>query len=62
MGLKRLGLIASAVTFARSERGKRMIADARRKYDTPANRAKVKEAVGNLRGSRPASPGPRRPS
>lgn len=45
----RLGLIASAVAFARSERGQRLIADARRKYDTPENRAKLSEAIGNLR-------------
>jgi hypothetical protein len=57
--MKRLGLIASGVAFARSERGQRMIADARRKYDTPENRAKLKTTVGNLRRSRSA-PGARR--
>jgi hypothetical protein len=51
MGIKRLGLIASAVAFARSERGRRLIADARRKYDTPENRARLAETVGNLRRS-----------
>lgn len=49
MRMRRVGLLASAVAFARSERGQRMIADARRKYDTPENRAKLSEAIGNLR-------------
>ena len=60
MGMRRLGLIASAVAFARSERGQRMIADARRKYDTPENRAKLSQAVGNLRSSRSAADSSRR--
>jgi len=59
MGLRRLGLIASAVAFARSERGQRLIADARRKYDTPENRAKVRQAVSNFRDSRAAGGGTR---
>ena len=59
MRKKRLGLLATAVAFARSERGQRMIADARRKYDTPENRAKVGQAVSNLR-NRPANGTPRR--
>jgi hypothetical protein len=45
MGLRRLGLIGAAITFARSERGRRMIQQARAKYDTPQNRAKAKEAL-----------------
>jgi hypothetical protein len=49
MRMGRLGLLASAVAFARSERGKRMITEARRKYDTPENRAKVGQAVASLR-------------
>jgi hypothetical protein len=48
--MRRLGLLASAVAFARSERGQQLIAEARRKYDTPANRAKVNQAIGGLRG------------
>jgi hypothetical protein len=43
-------MIGAAVSFARSERGQRMIRDARQKYDTPENRAKAKDAVSNLRG------------
>jgi CHASE3 domain sensor protein len=51
MRLRRLGLLGAAVTFARSERGQRMIQQARQKYDTPENRAKVREAVAGARGS-----------
>ena len=39
-----------AVAFARSPQGQRMIADARRKYDTPANRAKLQQTVRELKG------------
>ena len=59
MRMSRLGLVASAVAFARSERGQRMIADARRRYDTPENRAKLSEAIGNLR-NRSGGPNTRR--
>ena len=34
-----------------------MIADARRKYDTPENRAKAKQAVANLRANRSSTGG-----
>jgi hypothetical protein len=60
MRMRRVAPIASAVAFARSERGQRLIADAGRKYDTPENRAKLSEAIGTLRNrsaagtSRPA--------
>jgi hypothetical protein len=47
-----MGLIGAAVTFARSQRGQRMIQQARQKYDTPQNRAKAREAVAGLRGGR----------
>jgi hypothetical protein len=50
MRMRRAGLLGAAIAFARSERGQRMIADARRKYDTPANRAKLNDAISNLRG------------
>jgi len=49
MRLRRLGLVAAAVTFARSERGQKMIRQARERYDTPENRAKVREAVAGAR-------------
>jgi hypothetical protein len=45
MRLGRASLIGAAVSFARSERGRRMMADARQKYDTPENRAKAREAL-----------------
>ena len=56
MRLRRLGLIAGAVTFARSERGQRLIRQAREKYNTPENRAKAREAVAGLRGTKRARP------
>ena len=45
MRFGRLGLLGAAISFARSERGQRMIRDARLKYDTPANRAKAREVL-----------------
>ena len=54
MRLRRLGLLGAAVTFARSERGQRMIQQAREKYDTPENRAKARETLAGLRGNRRA--------
>ena len=50
MRLKRAGFLGAAITLARSERGQRMIKEARAKYDTPANRAKAKESLSGLRG------------
>jgi hypothetical protein len=55
MNLRRAGLLGMAVSFARSERGQRMIREARTKYDTPANRAKARDLL-----SRKQSPQPRR--
>ncbi|MDT7570296.1 MAG: hypothetical protein QOE05_470 [Actinomycetota bacterium] len=52
--MRRAGLIGAAISFARSERGQRMIRDAREKYDTPANRAKARDALSGLRGGRRA--------
>lgn len=52
MRLKRMGLLGAAVGFARSERGQRMIRDARQKYDTPANRAKARELVNRRKPAR----------
>ena len=52
MRMRRAGLIGAAITFARSERGQRLMRDARDKYDTPANRAKAREALAGLRGGR----------
>jgi hypothetical protein len=54
MRLRRAGLLGMAISFARSERGQRMIRDARDKYDTPANRAKAREALSGRGRSRRA--------
>ena len=47
MGPRRLGLLGAAIAFARSEQGKRMIRQARERYDTPQNRARIREALAN---------------
>ncbi|MCU1591314.1 MAG: hypothetical protein JWP11_2570 [Frankiales bacterium] len=52
MRLRRAGLIGLAISFARSERGQQMIRQTRERYDTPANRAKAREALNGLRGPR----------
>ncbi len=52
MRIGRAGLLGAAITFARSERGQRLIRETRQKYDTPANRAKARQALSGLRGSR----------
>jgi hypothetical protein len=39
----------TAIAFARSERGRHMIDQARQKYDTPANRARVRSTLHGLR-------------
>ena len=49
MSLRRAGLVGMAFTFARSQQGQRLISQARQRYDTPANRAKVRQAVSGLR-------------
>lgn len=49
--LRRAGLLAAAISFARTPQGQRLIAQARQKLDTPENRAKVQEAVAGLRQS-----------
>lgn len=50
--VRRSGLLYAAVAFLRSPQGQRLIAELRAKYDTPANRARVREAVRDLRGRR----------
>ena len=45
MRLRRAGLLMTVIAFARSERGRHMIDQARQKYDTPANRARVRSAL-----------------
>lgn len=49
MRFGRVGLIAAAVTFARSAKGQELIAQARQKLDTPQNRAKVQDTINGLR-------------
>ncbi len=49
----RAGLLGMAVAFARSPQGQRLIAEARRRYDTPENRAKLRQVVAGLRTPRP---------
>jgi hypothetical protein len=48
----RAGLLGAAVAFARSPQGQRMIREARRRYDTPQNRALLKQKVAGLRAGR----------
>jgi hypothetical protein len=52
MRLRRAGLIGAAIAFGRSARGQQLIRQAREKYDTPANRAKARETLSGLRGTR----------
>lgn len=59
MGLRRIGLLGAAISFARSERGRQMIRQARAKYDTPENRARVREAFANRRSTHPSGRTPR---
>lgn len=50
MGLARKGLVgAAAVGFLQSPRGRRVIADARRRLDTPENREKARRLVEQAR-------------
>lgn len=53
----KLALIGGAIAFARSAQGKKAIAQAREKYDTPENRSKVKQAVSSARGGSSSSSG-----
>lgn len=48
----RAGLIGAAMAFARSPQGQRMIREARRRYDTPENRALLRQKVAGLRSRR----------
>lgn len=51
---KKKTLIAGLVALAGSKRGRKMIADARTKYDTPENRRKAGDAISQLRKKRAA--------
>ncbi len=48
----RAGLLGMAMAFARSPQGQRMIREARRRYDTPENRALLRSKVAGLRSGR----------
>jgi hypothetical protein len=48
MRMKRASLIGAAVAFARSPRGQEMLSKARQKYDTPQNRARLRDRMGGL--------------
>jgi hypothetical protein len=48
----RAGLIGAALAFARSPQGQRMLIEARRRFDTPENRAKLRQAVAGARSRR----------
>lgn len=50
--IRQLSLVGAAVTFARSPQGRRLIAQARQRYDTPDNRARLRQAVTDLRARR----------
>lgn len=50
---RRAGLLMTAIAFARSERGQRMIRPAREKYDTAENRARARQALSGRRGAPP---------
>ena len=50
----RAGLLGMALAFARSPQGQRMLMEARRRYDTPANRARLRQTVTDLRRGRRA--------
>ena len=49
---RRAGLLGAALAFTRSEQGKRVIAQARARLDTPENRRKVQDTVRDLRAGR----------
>ena len=44
--------MGAAVAFLRSPQGQRILHDARRRYDTPENRARLQQAVADLRSKR----------
>ena len=52
---KKKTLLAGLVALAGSPKGRKMLADARTKYDTPENRKKVGDAIGQLRKKRSAA-------
>ncbi|GAC1330010.1 MAG: hypothetical protein NVSMB13_17880 [Mycobacteriales bacterium] len=51
MRLRRASVVAAAVAFVQSPQGQQMIARARERFDTPANRAKLQQAAQQLRST-----------
>ena len=51
-GRGRAGMIGAALAFARSPQGQRMLMEARRRFDTPENRDKLRQAVAGARSRR----------
>jgi len=49
---KKKTLLAGLVALASSPKGRKMIADARTRYDTPENRAKAMQTFNRLRSKR----------
>jgi hypothetical protein len=45
-------MITAALAFARSPQGQRMLMEARRRFDTPENRDKLRQAVAGARSRR----------
>jgi len=43
-------VLGAAVAFAKSEQGKQLIAEARERFDTPANREKARQGVSQAAG------------
>jgi hypothetical protein len=47
--MRRAGVLGAAIAFARSPQGQHLIGEARRRFDTPENRAKVRQLVAERR-------------
>jgi hypothetical protein len=56
MPTKKKTLLAGLVALAGSPKGRKMIADARAKYDTPENRKRAMDALQKLRAKRGGNP------
>lgn len=53
---KKKTLLAGLAAFASSPRGRKLMKDARAKYDTPDNRKKAMDTFSKLRQSRTSKP------
>ncbi|MDQ6648762.1 MAG: hypothetical protein M3Z02_01360 [Actinomycetota bacterium] len=51
MKLRRASVVAAAVAFVQSPQGQQMIARARDRFDTPDNRAKLRQTAEQLRAT-----------